>query len=47
MVHIRELVDFLKKQLRYDFIDRPVNAAEVETYTGRDINRYGIGKKAE
>lgn len=32
---------------RYDFIDRPVNAAEVETYTGRDINRYGIGKKAE
>jgi len=29
---------------RYDFIDKEVSAAEVETYTGRDIDRYGMPK---
>jgi pilus assembly protein CpaF len=29
---------------RYDFVVKDVDKAEVETYTGKDINRYGLPK---
>ena len=31
---------------RYDFVNKPVDNAEVETYTGKNINRYGMTLKA-
>lgn len=33
-------------QSRYDFILKDVDKSEIETYTGQDINRYGLKKKA-
>lgn len=29
---------------RYDFLDKELSKAEVETYTGRDIDRYGMAR---